>query len=1277
MIYSDPETVPAVWEVGDLILDKYEVRQIFTGGGMGLVYRVYHRDWGIDLAVKSPRPEYFRTEEHIKNFEREADTWVNLGQHPHTVSCCYVRRLGGIPRIFAEFVDGGSLADWIRSRRLYEGGPEKTMVRILDIAIQFAWGLQYAHDRELIHQDVKPGNVLLTNDGTVKVTDFGLVNALRLSGETAAINRQAGQSIRVEGAGLMTAEYASPEQLRGDTLSRRTDIWSWAVSMVEILAEGRTWSHSLAVPHVLTELYNGDISADTLASELMQCLAKKPEDRTSTMVEVANKLILVVQALTGKPYPRELPRTQDYEMRIDHNKALSLLDLKGESAKMELRNVAIKWPSQIESRFAHLMFEWRDGKISDLECLTRLQRGAGNNPRAFYCLGLVQLERGATREALSYFEKCKNANLHEAVAYTSDPLLSEPLTHCIASVTIDSDHLGESGISASVFLADGSTLVMSSITGRLSVYSLVSNTITFGVQTSLNTISTIVAHPERMWCAIAGSGGHVEVWDLESMKRIICIEVNAACHAITFDSKGELIIAATQDGAILAWHVPSGAEHSVSAVESDNHPFFGITTVPGLDSIIAAKRDGTFYWWSSGCNLIPWKNHDSRERMDWKKVNSWTCGTPRLAICPMGYSLLASNGEESELWDIELEKPVQFYPYTGCASSRNSPLAVAYQKTSIGLFDWSERRIRHTLWSPNSESEAIAPSVSMDGGLVAFFENTTQSVPTMGNRKARPGITFLRPRGFTSRLNVWNISELLSVKDGLRAPLPFLQPPNSAAHFQSAKAHRLALEIAEERFSLGEYTSSVQFAEAALALPGFERSAQALAFRWNAGTHLVRDNVSDVFQRATLDLGGNFLYYPDHEVVLVQTYCGSESELWEFRPDRDGHVAYGGFGLLTSSVGKRISRFNLMLPQFLGRDPVHECIYLDGRVYLENEDNEIFLASIKNSDFLQNCFRNGSIVMIGRSVGRSTSRSGNVGLPWPQINRVRIEYEYGKTDGWLGFAAQPICFITLHAEAYLNEANFIALDVNSRREAVCARDLGIVIAVDISACGGHFCAISHDLLVIYGTLPKFKQRWRFQIPSSFGVHSVKRVQFSFDSRLMLADLTNHLWLFETETGKIVWELDGPYYDAYISIDSRFLFVETEHQVELHEIVWRFRQQDETIDLTKLKRLARVYIASRRNLAVGLSSHPITSDKGLIGRLRKIFSLAGLGDISDDATNSIIVEIMENPFVGTKLVDFDNYDISDQAAFDFYWDYAFSTPNLALDRFLPAESAPDC
>lgn len=242
--------VAAEWQVGDVILNLYEVRQIHEGGNMGMVYRVHHRGWNTDLAVKSPRSDFFQTGHQKENFSQECETWINLGLHPHIVSCYYVRALGGIPRVFAEYVEGGSLKDWIDSRKLYAGGPEPALQRMLDIAIQFAWGLNYAHEHEqkLIHQDVKPANVMLTLEGVAKVTDFGLAKARAAAGESFVAG--AGRSILVSSGG-MTPAYCSPEQASREPLSRRTDIWSWGLSVLEMFAGEMFWSAGQAAAEAL------------------------------------------------------------------------------------------------------------------------------------------------------------------------------------------------------------------------------------------------------------------------------------------------------------------------------------------------------------------------------------------------------------------------------------------------------------------------------------------------------------------------------------------------------------------------------------------------------------------------------------------------------------------------------------------------------------------------------------------------------------------------------------------------------------------------------------------------------------------------------------------------------------------------------------------------------------------------------------------------------------------------------------------------------------------
>lgn len=100
------------WRRGDLVLGLYEVREVLEGGGMGLVYRVRHRSWNTDLAVKVPRPELVATAAGRGGFEREAGTWVGLGLHPHVVACLYVRQVDAVPCLFAEWVPGARSPNW-------------------------------------------------------------------------------------------------------------------------------------------------------------------------------------------------------------------------------------------------------------------------------------------------------------------------------------------------------------------------------------------------------------------------------------------------------------------------------------------------------------------------------------------------------------------------------------------------------------------------------------------------------------------------------------------------------------------------------------------------------------------------------------------------------------------------------------------------------------------------------------------------------------------------------------------------------------------------------------------------------------------------------------------------------------------------------------------------------------------------------------------------------------------------------------------------------------
>ena len=124
----------------DPLLGTYTVTSDAIHGGMGSVWRVRHRYRNVDLAMKRPQPVFFAEagEESKEEFIAECERWINLGLHPNIVSCYYVREIGGVPTIFSEWMDGGSLKDCIRNESLYAGSLAAVQERILDIAIRAA-----------------------------------------------------------------------------------------------------------------------------------------------------------------------------------------------------------------------------------------------------------------------------------------------------------------------------------------------------------------------------------------------------------------------------------------------------------------------------------------------------------------------------------------------------------------------------------------------------------------------------------------------------------------------------------------------------------------------------------------------------------------------------------------------------------------------------------------------------------------------------------------------------------------------------------------------------------------------------------------------------------------------------------------------------------------------------------------------------------------------------------------------------------------------------------
>lgn len=396
------------WRVGEVIDGRYEVSRVHEQGGMGVVYRVRHLVWGIDLAVKSPRPDLFRGPDDRRRFVAEAETWVSLGLHPHVCNCYYVRLLGGVPRVFAEYVPGGSLQEWISDRRLYDGGPPEVLARILDVAIQTAWGLDHAHSRGLVHQDVKPANVLLdaeaTGDGTVtaKITDFGLAQA-REPAATVDPDAPPGASILVPGGSGMTPRYASPEQAAGEPLGRRTDVYSFAVSVLEMCTGEATWMAGPAAGAALAGYRTGELERavaipPALDDLLGRCLRHDAADRPGSMAGVAAELIDVYRDVTGEGYPRPAPVAADLRSDEFNNRAVSLLDLgRHAEADESFAQALVADPRNVRAICNGALARWRRGAVTDdalIAAIEATRADTGDPWEARFALAQIHLERG-------------------------------------------------------------------------------------------------------------------------------------------------------------------------------------------------------------------------------------------------------------------------------------------------------------------------------------------------------------------------------------------------------------------------------------------------------------------------------------------------------------------------------------------------------------------------------------------------------------------------------------------------------------------------------------------------------------------------------------------------------------------------------------------------------------------------------------------------------------------------------------------------------------------
>ena len=361
-----------VIEKGNTVLDTYKVLSDAISGGMGSVWRVHHQSWNTDLAMKRPQPRFFAEggDAKKKQFIEECENWINLGLHPNIVSCYYVREIGGVPTIFSEWMDNGSLKDRIADGSLYEGTEAEVQERILDIAIQAARGLQYSHENGLIHQDMKPGNLLLSKDWDAKVADFGLAKAKS--------DLEKSETAKTTG---YTLAYCPTEQANGGKPEKWMDVYAWALTVLEMYAGKRLWDTGAeAKEHFDEYIKEYRITPPKGMPELIKiCLRMNPEE-DPVFDKVEKTLLHIYRNQTEKEYPVNKAETVGETADSVNNKALSYLDLGFPEQEQSLLQTAVHEQNNAQNAvFNYALLRWRRGDFTDSQCLSYLREHLGDN----------------------------------------------------------------------------------------------------------------------------------------------------------------------------------------------------------------------------------------------------------------------------------------------------------------------------------------------------------------------------------------------------------------------------------------------------------------------------------------------------------------------------------------------------------------------------------------------------------------------------------------------------------------------------------------------------------------------------------------------------------------------------------------------------------------------------------------------------------------------------------------------------------------------------------
>ena len=271
--------------IGKMLDDRYEIREIIGEGGMAIVYRALDHRLNRDVAVKIMRDEMAADEEFRRRFCTESHA-VAMLSHPNIVAVYDVSHNDNVEYIVMELVDGITLKQYMERKGMV------AWKEVVHFTKQISKALAHAHERGIIHRDIKPQNIMLLRDGTIKVGDFGI----------AALENEVYEN---NGEAIGSIHYIAPEQARGECPDARSDIYSLGVMMYEMLTGGLPFTGNtlgeIAVQHMNAKPVPPHEKNPEIPLELERITLKAMNAELSERYQSANELLSDLEAFIHTP----------------------------------------------------------------------------------------------------------------------------------------------------------------------------------------------------------------------------------------------------------------------------------------------------------------------------------------------------------------------------------------------------------------------------------------------------------------------------------------------------------------------------------------------------------------------------------------------------------------------------------------------------------------------------------------------------------------------------------------------------------------------------------------------------------------------------------------------------------------------------------------------------------------------------------------------------------------------------------------------------------------